>query len=621
MLTETIVITGRPFVIRFLQVKGVFRLKRKKVAGLIFYLIVMVVIFFIINFVVDNPYIGWFLNSKYSITSATIEQDMQEDGSVLVHEIINFRMRKPFKGLYRNIPEGRYVRMDDFEIWTDGLPVQRVVTQDRTDRSFSAQIWIAPYNSTTSIKPDETNRDITLHIKYKAYYVLENGKDISYLSRVFWGDQWDSPVGKLTGKFTFPDTLGILDVYNHPKGQIEMLDNGFIITQENLPPNAMADAIVVFDKASGIRYAANNSNIDRTLVDEEEADDKRAISTRLLTPFIGYGVIIALIVLIYFAMGREPHIDYQGLYERDLPYDDSPDLVNAIVRMSNTPNKDGMASIIMSLYRKDYIDFTDDKKILLNAANGDKKLYPTEEAFYELLRKYAENGVFDFEGLAKKFKKSVSKAKQFTEDMRRYETKVSSLVKSKKFLFSGGDSLSKLLAIIMMSLAIWFIKWIPSTAGTQQLLNFATISAVVYWMTGAVILYLPKDIFGRWSKTGREYYLKWRNFEKFLTDYSLLSTYPPESIVLWEEYLVYATALGIADQVRKSLNKMIPEEIWREQSNHAYFVNPYGIALGYQMSTLKTTAVAATSSSSSSGFGGGGGGAGGGSGGGGGGAF
>ena len=67
------------------------------------------------------------------------------------------------------------------------------------------------------------------------------------------------------------------------------------------------------------------------------------------------------------------------------------------------------------------------------------------------------------------------------------------------------------------------------------------------------IAFLPEDIFGQWTPEGRVYYLKWTNFKKFLKDNSLIKEHPPESIVVWNKYLVYGTALGVADEVYKSM--------------------------------------------------------------------
>ncbi len=72
---------------------------------------------------------------------------------------------------------------------------------------------------------------------------------------------------------------------------------------------------------------------------------------------------------------------------------------------------------------------------------------------------------------------------------------------------------------------------------------------------------LPRDIFGRWTKDGRTYYLRWKHFEKYLMDYSLIKEKPPESILIWKQYLVYGTSLGIAKHVIKAIKEVNPPEI------------------------------------------------------------
>ena len=58
---------------------------------------------------------------------------------------------------------------------------------------------------------------------------------------------------------------------------------------------------------------------------------------------------------------------------------------------------------------------------------------------------------------------------------------------------------------------------------------------------------------------GAEEYAKWRAFKKFLEDFSEMEDYPIPGIVVWEQYLVYATSLKLADKVMKQLQIKLPE--------------------------------------------------------------
>ena len=84
------------------------------------------------------------------------------------------------------------------------------------------------------------------------------------------------------------------------------------------------------------------------------------------------------------------------------------------------------------------------------------------------------------------------------------------------------------------------------------------ISSIFLGAISLGIAFIPEDIFGQWTPEGRVYYLKWTNFKKFLKDNSLIKEHPPESIVIWKKYLIYGAALGVADQVYKSMKLQMP---------------------------------------------------------------
>jgi uncharacterized membrane protein len=115
---------------------------------------------------------------------------------------------------------------------------------------------------------------------------------------------------------------------------------------------------------------------------------------------------------------------------------------------------------------------------------------------------------------------------------------------------------------------------------------------------------------------------RWRSFRRFLTEFSSLPEAPALAVVIWERYLVYATALGCADEVEKQVKALIPpQELPSPWEGAPSGVN--ALAFVHSFNTVPVhSALSTVSSSTSSGtgsFSGGGGGGGGFSGGGGGG--
>ena len=131
-----------------------------------------------------------------------------------------------------------------------------------------------------------------------------------------------------------------------------------------------------------------------------------------------------------------------------------------------------------------------------------------------------------------------------------------------------------------------------------------------------MIIIIPNHILGRWTVEGREASKKWLNFRKYLNDFSLIKEYPPSSIEIWDQYLVYGTALGLTKVVKKNMEKLIPKENLDSMDSYCFY--SYG-GTSLMFSSFDTGISTASASDSNSG--GGSGGFGGGSGGGGGGAF
>ena len=108
---------------------------------------------------------------------------------------------------------------------------------------------------------------------------------------------------------------------------------------------------------------------------------------------------------------------------------------------------------------------------------------------------------------------------------------------------------------------------------------FAIGGGIVLAIFSFIVIMLPEDIFGQWTKKGRLFYLKWSNFKKFLKDNSLINEHPPESIVIWKQYLIYGAALGVADNVYKSM-KLQEKNIDSYYDDDVFLYHHYG---GYYM--------------------------------------
>lgn len=115
---------------------------------------------------------------------------------------------------------------------------------------------------------------------------------------------------------------------------------------------------------------------------------------------------------------------------------------------------------------------------------------------------------------------------------------------------------------------------------------------------------------------------KWKGLKRYMEDFSLLNEREVPELVLWEKYLVYATAFGIADKVLKQLKVKYPELMDEDYMlnngyMYMYMMNRYNFDrminssmqraydAGVRARAAREAAAAASSYSSGSGGGGG----------------
>jgi uncharacterized membrane protein len=100
-----------------------------------------------------------------------------------------------------------------------------------------------------------------------------------------------------------------------------------------------------------------------------------------------------------------------------------------------------------------------------------------------------------------------------------------------------------------------------------QFLIFVTGIVAIFWwqlyILAAVLLVAPIVMFFAspsigYSDYGADQLSKWKAFRRFLLHFSEMERSTVPSLVIWEHYLVYAVALGVARQVIDQLAIVFP---------------------------------------------------------------
>lgn len=93
---------------------------------------------------------------------------------------------------------------------------------------------------------------------------------------------------------------------------------------------------------------------------------------------------------------------------------------------------------------------------------------------------------------------------------------------------------------------------------------------MVLLLESMIVLFIPERITDQWTPYGLKYCERWMNFKKYIEDFSLMKEYPPESVKIWDKYMVYGTALGAAKGVKKGMELLLPESKLWESDMYMY---------------------------------------------------
>lgn len=361
-------------------------------------------------------------------------------------------------------------------------------------------------------------------------------------------------------------------------------------------------------------------------------------------------------LFIYLKYGREPKIDYDATYERELPFDDPPAIVNAICNNSlekvGEPDIDGYTATIMDLIDKKYLVMVNSSHFISIDYDKDfDDLWDFEMEIINFLSEYDTNGIIDmrelsffslaekFQDFSKNWEEKYSSREEVVKDyakkmakQRAYYERYDKLAfqnfyknwkknlnyslwndgNLKEFFSRKGDKYSKIFGItgiissILLVMFVFdymlvpyiiylfllyilsvFFMYITSQKSNSNKIMMSIIFVISLfvtqflwsffynqnWDVSAIFgrcsllllgfslifsLIVPQKMFSQWTPYGKEYYERWMSFKRYINDFSLIKEYPPESVELWNKYLIYATALGSAKGVGKAMEIALP---------------------------------------------------------------
>ncbi len=269
------------------------------------------------------------------------------------------------------------------------------------------------------------------------------------------------------------------------------------------------------------------------------------------------------LVVLYWFFGSErvytvpEYLSYVPAKER------KPWLVNLIFSEgADRSDENALYATLLDLERRG--------KIKIEAGEGDLRiavLNPEAEDLYErrvlgFLKKYSRGGEFspeEVEAIADGYVEreelsSLERLKKEVEGIMRFTSPA--LVKN--FLSTSGHRLVRLTAITLSLFVVLSVGllWIWSLAVEGYVDDLIFMGAGALLVLNIPHLLLGAQVFGRWKRDFYRERLEWEAFRKFLSDLAMIKKYAPEDVSIWEDWLIYGTALGVADKVEEAMKEL-----------------------------------------------------------------
>lgn len=567
-----------------------------------------------------------FAASDNSYTIPLINEDiyLQNDGSIHVVEKIHYSFQGTFHGINRYIPLNGSQQLTNVNVTTEGA----YNTFQVLDVNSTKDIKVYLYSDAAKTQPINGG-DVTVTISYDLFNVMKFFNDVAELQYQLVPDKWQVDIGQVVANIHTSSSQGVQYWLNPPYYNKSAVwqGNTLTLTSDTVPSGDYYEVRMALPRDQFAATPSHGVIINQNglaQMQQIQNDYQNSLNFRTnLYYLISVLFFLALFVplFVYYRYGREPKIDYQAEYERDIPTDDPPAIVNAICgpgfsKKIGEPDMDGFKATIMDLINRKYLTMENepledkDKEgyglvgsmyLKYNTKKDSSGLKSFEKDVINFLTQYEDDdGLISLDAISDNLSVRES-AKSFRDTYMNWRDNIKNSFlnddEMNKFFNKKGDSYLKIFGIIALIAAV-IVFFLTITDGIPAA-RIALVMSIVLGVVAIISLILPQKIGGQWTTYGEEYDAKWRNFKKYIQDFSLMKEYPPESIVIWNKYLVYATALGAADAVRKAMELNLPKD--ELDGSNLFMFHYYGgyLLLGSAFDTGMTTA-----SSSNGDFGG-----------------
>jgi len=503
--------------------------------------------------------------ASFRIEKLDIEANLQKDGSMVVSEAVTYDIDE-INGVYFDIDAKGFGELEYIQVFEDDSTGGfKEVDSSNYEVSVSDDLYrIKLYSK------NHNNRR-TFKFVYKLPEAITVYDDVAQFNRKMVGKEWQQGINYITAKVIIPvpvsyDNSNIL-VFGHGPltGEVDKEGNTVVYRLNNYYPGDFLEAHILMEPEIFSEY--NKSKIvhkdmkqklldmEAKLADEANAERDKAIRQQEMINkvFEKPGLIFGVLSSIWGALMYYIHVIFKrknkvknsvGKYLRELPDNSSPALVGGF--MTNSINDNEILATIVDLVRRKVLTLENsDKNSIIMLTGSTENLSAQEKAIVDIyINDFGDGKSLDLKSFGFFQKVPMSVARKFEK----WRAMVQSEMNRKNLTYQGLGCLGVIFFAFFPMIFTFAGLVIGMITGNKMFL-LIVVMGIILFVSGAKARYPRKEL--------AEAKDKWQAFKNFLSDYSQLEEAKITSVYLWEQYFVYAVALGVSEKVVKAYKKAL----------------------------------------------------------------
>ena len=504
--------------------------------------------------------------ANYRIEKLDIEANLQKDGSMVVSEAVTYDIDE-INGVYFDIDAKGFGELEDLQVFEDEPNTSSFKEVDTSNYEVS----VSDELYRIKLYSKNQNNIRTFKFVYKLPEAIKVYDDVAQFNRKMVGQEWQQGIKYITAKVIVPvptdyDNSNIL-VFGHGPltGEVDKVENTVVYKLDDYYPGDFLEAHILmepeifseYDKSKIIHKDMKQELLDMEakLADEANAERDKTIRKQEMINkvFEKPGLIFGVLSSIWGALMYYIHVIFKrknkvknsvGKYLRELPDNSSPALVGGF--MTNSINDNEILATIVDLVRRKILTLENsDKNSIIILTGSTENLSAQEKAIVDIyINDFGDGKSLDLKSFGFFQKVPMSVARKFEK----WRAMVQSEMNRKNLTYQGLGCLGVIFFAFFPMIFTFAGLVIGMITGNKMFL-LIVVMGIILFVSGAKARYPRKEL--------AEAKDKWQAFKNFLSDYSQLEEAKITSVHLWEQYFVYAVALGVSEKVVKAYKKAL----------------------------------------------------------------